>query len=65
MVMPELSYRSEQFYPHGLKSMSKGVFACCLAVHLLIRYYGSDALSRAALWKRSNPSHGVVSDRVD
>lgn len=25
MVMPELSYRNEDFYPHGLKSMSKGV----------------------------------------
>ncbi len=27
MVMPELAYQNEQFYPHGLKSMSKGVLA--------------------------------------
>jgi len=25
MVMPELAYQNEQFYPHGLKSISKGV----------------------------------------
>ena len=24
MVMPQLSYANEQFYPHGLKSISKG-----------------------------------------
>ena len=23
--MPELAYQNEQFYPHGLKSISKGV----------------------------------------
>ena len=27
MVMPELAHPNEQFYPHGLKSMSKGVLA--------------------------------------
>ncbi len=27
MVMPELAYQNEQFYPHGLKSMSKGVLS--------------------------------------
>ena len=34
-MMPEPSYQSEDFYPHGLKSMSKGV--CCLRapVHLI------------------------------
>lgn len=25
MVMPELSHQNEQFYPHGLKSLSKGM----------------------------------------
>ena len=25
MVMPQLAYQNEQFYPHGLKSVSKGV----------------------------------------
>ncbi len=24
MVMPQLSHDNEQFYPHGLKSISKG-----------------------------------------
>ena len=33
MVMPELAYQKEQFYPHGLKSVSKGALAYISLAH--------------------------------
>ena len=62
MVMPQLSHQNEQFYPHGLKSLSKGMtlfrtdFRLFHYMHTNPEMRGGKSASSLVLYRSSHAS---------